>query len=77
MNLMMLLEMAVSGVGDRVAVRSGAEELTYQQLFDAAGAAATAHLGLQRGPQGVHGGLTRQPGDLGDKTTDPLRDLAL
>jgi acyl-CoA synthetase (AMP-forming)/AMP-acid ligase II len=40
MNLMMLLEMAVSGFGDRVAVRSGAEELTYQQLFDAAGAAA-------------------------------------
>ena len=42
MNLMMLLEMAVSGFGDRVAVRSGAEELTYQQLFDAAGAAAAA-----------------------------------
>jgi acyl-CoA synthetase (AMP-forming)/AMP-acid ligase II len=40
MNLMMLLEMAVSGFGDRVAVRSGVEELTYQQLFDAAGAAA-------------------------------------
>ena len=42
MNLMMLLEMAVSGFGDRVAVRSGTEELTYQQLFDAAGAAAAA-----------------------------------
>ena len=40
MNLMMLLEMAVSGFGDRVAVRSGAEQLTYQQLFDAASAAA-------------------------------------
>ena len=40
MNLMMLLEMAVSGFGDRVAVRSGAEELKYQQLFDAASAAA-------------------------------------
>jgi acyl-CoA synthetase (AMP-forming)/AMP-acid ligase II len=40
MNLMMLLEMASSGFGDRVAVRSGAASLTYSQLFAAAGAAA-------------------------------------
>jgi len=40
MNLMMLLEMATSGFGDRVAVRSGAASLTYSQLFEAAGAAA-------------------------------------
>ncbi len=40
MNLMMLLEMATSGFGDRVAVKSGAASLTYSQLFEAAGAAA-------------------------------------
>ncbi len=40
MNLMMLLEMAVSGFGDRVAVRCGDEALRYEQLFAAAGAAA-------------------------------------
>ena len=40
MNLMMLLEMATSGFGDRVAVKSGASSLTYSQLFEAAGAAA-------------------------------------
>ena len=36
MNLMMLLEMATSGFGDRVAVQSGAATLTYAQLFEAA-----------------------------------------
>ena len=40
MNLMMLLEMATSGFGDRVAVKSGASSLTYSQLFEAAGTAA-------------------------------------
>ena len=46
MNLMMLLEMAASGMGDRVAFSSYADEsgpaqhLTYQQLFDAAAVAA-------------------------------------
>ena len=40
MNLMMLLEMAVAGFGDRVAVRCGSDELTYEQLFAAAGAVA-------------------------------------
>ena len=40
MNLMMLLEMATSGFGDRVAVKSGAASLSYAQLFEAAGAAA-------------------------------------
>ncbi len=40
MNLMMLLEMATSGFGDRVAVQSGTETLSYSQLFEAAGAAA-------------------------------------
>jgi acyl-CoA synthetase (AMP-forming)/AMP-acid ligase II len=40
MNLMMLLEMAASGLGDRVAVVNGEESLTYTELFDAAGAAA-------------------------------------
>jgi len=38
MNLMMLLEMASGAYGDRVAFRNGTDELTYQQLFDAAGA---------------------------------------
>jgi acyl-CoA synthetase (AMP-forming)/AMP-acid ligase II len=40
MNLMMLLEMAASGLGDRVAVKSGGDSLTYSELFGAAGAAA-------------------------------------
>jgi acyl-CoA synthetase (AMP-forming)/AMP-acid ligase II len=39
-NLMMLLEMAASGLGDRPAVTNGNESLTYAELFDAAGAAA-------------------------------------
>jgi acyl-CoA synthetase (AMP-forming)/AMP-acid ligase II len=42
MNLMMLLEMARSGFGERVAVTSGEHALTYAELFDAAGAAAAA-----------------------------------
>jgi acyl-CoA synthetase (AMP-forming)/AMP-acid ligase II len=37
---MMLLEMASSGFGDRVAVRRGDQELTYAELFQAAGATA-------------------------------------
>ena len=40
MNLMMLLEMAAGGFGDRVAVGSRDGGLTFQQLFDQAGAAA-------------------------------------
>jgi acyl-CoA synthetase (AMP-forming)/AMP-acid ligase II len=40
MNLMMLLEMAASGFGERVAIRSGADALTYAELFAASGAAA-------------------------------------
>ncbi len=40
MNLMMLLEMAASGFGDRVAVTSGPDSLTYSELFAAAGSAA-------------------------------------
>ncbi len=40
MNLMMLLEMAASGFGDRVAVQNGSDALTYSELFDAAGVAA-------------------------------------
>jgi acyl-CoA synthetase (AMP-forming)/AMP-acid ligase II len=40
MNLMMLLEMAASAHGERVAVRCGDEQLTYSELFAAAGAAA-------------------------------------
>lgn len=43
MNLMMLLEMASGGFGDRVAVQNGSDRLTYAELFDAAGAAA-AHI---------------------------------
>jgi len=39
MNLMMLLEMASSGMGDRVAITNGDDSMTYQQLFEAAGAA--------------------------------------
>ncbi len=41
MNLMMLLEMAASGFGDRTAVQNGSEALTYSELFDAAGSAAS------------------------------------
>ncbi len=40
MNVMMLLEMAASGYGDRRAVQNEDLALTYQQLFDAAGTAA-------------------------------------
>jgi long-chain acyl-CoA synthetase len=40
MNLMMLLEMAAEGYGDRVAIKSGSDSLTYTGLFAAAGAAA-------------------------------------
>jgi long-chain acyl-CoA synthetase len=40
MNVMMLLEMAAQGFGERVAFVNGKESLTYQQLFDAAGRAA-------------------------------------
>jgi acyl-CoA synthetase (AMP-forming)/AMP-acid ligase II len=39
MNLMMLLEMAAEGMGDRVAVVSGDDRLTYSELFEAAGRA--------------------------------------
>jgi acyl-CoA synthetase (AMP-forming)/AMP-acid ligase II len=42
MNLVMLLEMARSGFGDRVAVRSGGETLTFAELFAAAAGAAAA-----------------------------------
>ena len=40
MNLMMLLEMAAGAYGDRIAFQNGDDRLTYQQLFDAAGALA-------------------------------------
>jgi len=40
MNLMMLLEMATDGFGDRVAVQNGSDRFTYAELFAAAGAAA-------------------------------------
>jgi acyl-CoA synthetase (AMP-forming)/AMP-acid ligase II len=40
MNLMMLLEMATDGFGDRVAIQNGAATLTYAELFAAAGTAA-------------------------------------
>lgn len=39
MNLMMLLEMASSSFGDRVALTNGDEDLTYAELFRAASAA--------------------------------------
>jgi long-chain acyl-CoA synthetase len=42
MNLMMILEMAAGAMGDRVAFQNGADRLTYQQLFEAAGALAAA-----------------------------------
>ncbi|MDJ0865384.1 MAG: class I adenylate-forming enzyme family protein [Myxococcota bacterium] len=41
MNLMMLLEMAASAAGEREAVRSGAESVSYARLFAAAGGAAS------------------------------------
>jgi acyl-CoA synthetase (AMP-forming)/AMP-acid ligase II len=40
MNLMMLLEMAAGAYGDRIAFQNGDDRLTYQQLFNAAGALA-------------------------------------
>ncbi|MCB1679026.1 MAG: acyl--CoA ligase [Halioglobus sp.] len=40
MNIMMLLEMAAQGFGDRVAFVNEDDSLTYQELYDAAGAAA-------------------------------------
>ena len=40
MNLMMLLEMAATGAGERVAFKNGKESLSYQALFGAAGSAA-------------------------------------
>jgi len=42
MNLMMLLEMAAGACGDRVAFENAGDRLTYQQLFDAAGALAAS-----------------------------------
>ncbi len=42
MNLMMLLEMAASAYGDRVAFQNGDDQLSYQQLFDSAGALAAS-----------------------------------
>ena len=41
MNLMMLLEMASSGFGERTAVGAQGQGLTYEQLFQRSGAAAT------------------------------------
>ncbi|NNE74514.1 MAG: acyl--CoA ligase, partial [Acidimicrobiales bacterium] len=41
MNIMMLLEMASSGFGDRVALGDRTTGLTYTQLFDRVGRAAT------------------------------------
>ncbi len=41
MNLMMLLEMAAEGLGDRIAVGSREGGITYGELFARAGAAAT------------------------------------
>jgi len=41
MNLMMLLEMASSGFGERTAIGSKGRGLTYEQLFQRAGGAAT------------------------------------
>ncbi len=42
MNVMMLLEMATHGFGDRVAFTQGAEQITYHELFAAAGQAAAS-----------------------------------
>ncbi|HBU04781.1 MAG TPA: AMP-dependent synthetase, partial [Acidimicrobiaceae bacterium] len=43
MNLMMLLEMAAGGLGDRVAVGSLDDGLTYRQLYDRAHGAANRY----------------------------------
>ncbi|MFP6599765.1 MAG: class I adenylate-forming enzyme family protein, partial [Deltaproteobacteria bacterium] len=43
MNLMMLLEMAASGAADRVAIKSGTQELSYAELLGAAGRAASLY----------------------------------
>ena len=43
MNLMMLLEMAAEGLGDRVAIGSLDDGLTYRQLFDRAHGAANRY----------------------------------
>ena len=40
MNVMMLLEMASQGFGERIAFTNGDDSLSYQELYDAAGAAA-------------------------------------
>ena len=40
MNLMMLLEMAVTGFGDRVAVKSGSDTLGYRELMTASSTVA-------------------------------------
>src|SRR5689334_2092115 len=50
MNLMMLLEMAADGFGERVAIQNGTERVTYAELFAAAGAAAAdvADAGVER-----------------------------
>jgi acyl-CoA synthetase (AMP-forming)/AMP-acid ligase II len=40
MNLMMLLEMAAEGFGDRVAIQNGDQRLSYKDLFSSAGGAA-------------------------------------
>jgi long-chain acyl-CoA synthetase len=40
MNIVMLLEMATDGFGDRVAIQNGGDRLTYAELFAAAGTAA-------------------------------------
>ena len=40
MNILMLLEMATDGFGDRVAIANGPDRLTYAELFAAAGTAA-------------------------------------
>jgi acyl-CoA synthetase (AMP-forming)/AMP-acid ligase II len=45
MNIMMLLEMAASGMGDRVALGTLDAGLTYQELYEQAGGAAAYFLG--------------------------------
>ena len=40
MNLMMLLQMAAEGFGDRVAFKNDDDQLTYAELYRSAGAAA-------------------------------------
>ena len=42
MHTLLLLEMAASGHGDRVAARHGDDQLTYEQLLGAAWAAASS-----------------------------------